>query len=298
MSSRSDLKIKRVSLIIFLLSVLVEFCYGGFTSEYVRGSDLPDDMPLDSDVFEVPPGPNSPQQVHVTQGNHEGNGVIISWVTPVKPGSKTVQYWCENEKSRKQAEATVNTYRFFNYTSGYIHHCLIDDLEFDTKYYYEIGSGKWSRRFWFFIPPKSGPDVPYTFGLIGDLGQTYDSNSTLSHYEMNPGKGQAVLFVGDLSYADRYPNHDNNRWDTWGRFVERSVAYQPWIWTAGNHEIDFVPDIGEIEPFKPFMNRYHTPHKASGSISPLWYSIKRASAYIIVMSCYSSYGKELILKKQ
>ncbi|KAG7637620.1 Fe(3+)-Zn(2+) purple acid phosphatase 12 [Arabidopsis thaliana] len=290
MSSRSDLKIKRVSLIIFLLSVLVEFCYGGFTSEYVRGSDLPDDMPLDSDVFEVPPGPNSPQQVHVTQGNHEGNGVIISWVTPVKPGSKTVRYWCENKKSRKQAEATVNTYRFFNYTSGYIHHCLIDDLEFDTKYYYEIGSGKWSRRFWFFTPPKSGPDVPYTFGLIGDLGQTYDSNSTLSHYEMNPGKGQAVLFVGDLSYADRYPNHDNNRWDTWGRFVERSVAYQPWIWTAGNHEIDFVPDIGEIEPFKPFMNRYHTPHKASGSISPLWYSIKRASAYIIVMSCYSSYG--------
>lgn len=88
----------------------------------------------------------------------------------------------------------------------------------------------------------------------GDLGQTYDSNSTLSHYEMNPGKGQAVLFVGDLSYADRYPNHDNNRWDTWGRFVERSVAYQPWIWTAGNHEIDFVPDI-VIFKFLPFF--YH-----------------------------------------
>ncbi|CAE6015266.1 unnamed protein product [Arabidopsis arenosa] len=291
MSSRFDLTSKRVSFIIFLLSVLVELCHGGITSEYVRGSDLPDDMPLDSDVFVVPPGPNSPQQVHVTQGNHEGNGVIISWVTPVKPGSKTVRYWCENEKSRKQAEATVNTYRFFNYTSGYIHHCLIDNLEFDTKYYYEIGSGKWSRRFWFFSPPKPGPDVPYTFGLIGDLGQTYASNSTLSHYEMNPGKGQAVLFVGDLSYADEYPNHDNNRWDTWGRFVERSVAYQPWIWTAGNHEIDFVPDIGEIEPFKPFVNRYHTPYKASGSISPLWYSIKRASAYVIVMSSYSSYGK-------
>lgn len=60
---------------------------------------------------------------------------------------------------------------------------------------------------------------------------------------MNPGKGQTVLFVGDLSYADRYPFHDNSRWDTWGRFVERNAAYQPWIWTAGNHEIDFVPDI-------------------------------------------------------
>lgn len=129
MSSRSDLKIKRVSFIIFLLCVLVELCHGGITSEYVRASDLPDDMPLDSDVFAFPPGPNSPQQVHLTQGNHEGNGVIISWVTPVKPGSNTVHYWSENEKSKKQAEGTVNTYRFFNYTSGYIHHCLINDLK-------------------------------------------------------------------------------------------------------------------------------------------------------------------------
>lgn len=68
-------------------------------------------------------------KVHVTQGNHEGNGVIISWVTPVKPGSNTVRYWYENGKSKNQAEATINTYRFFNYTSGYIHHCIIDDLE-------------------------------------------------------------------------------------------------------------------------------------------------------------------------
>lgn len=90
---------------------------------------VPDDMPLDSDVFKVPPGPNTPQQVHITQGNHEGNGVIISWVTPSAPCSNTVRYWSENGKLKKLAEATINTYRFFNYTSGYIHHCLIDDLE-------------------------------------------------------------------------------------------------------------------------------------------------------------------------
>lgn len=77
----------------------------------------------------------------------------------------------------------------------------------------------------------------------GDLGQSFDSNKTLTHYESNPVKGEAVLFVGDLSYADNYPNHDNVRWDSWARFVERSVAYQPWIWTVGNHEIDFAPEI-------------------------------------------------------
>ena len=53
---------------------------------------------------------------------------------------------------------------------------------------------------------------------------------------MNPVKGQAMLFVGDFSYADHYEFHDNSRWDSWGRFAERSTVYQPWIWTAGNHE--------------------------------------------------------------
>lgn len=89
--------------------------------------------------------------------------------------------------------------------------------------------------------------------LVGDLGQTYDSNQTLHHYISNP-KGQAMLFIGDLSYADDYPLHDNRRWDSWGRFIERSAAYQAWIWTAGNHELDFVP---EIVSYNNSMNKNH-----------------------------------------
>lgn len=54
--------------------------------------------------------------------------------------------------------------------------------------------------------------------------------------------GQTVLFLGDLSYADRYQFNDVGlRWDTWGRFAEQSAAYQPWIWSAGNHEIEYMP---------------------------------------------------------
>ncbi|KAL8556156.1 hypothetical protein ACS0TY_003808 [Phlomoides rotata] len=264
---------------------------GGITSSFVRKVEKSIDMPLDSDVFKVPPGYNAPQQVHITQGDDVGKAMIVSWVTVEEAGSKTVHYWAENSNHIKKAKGSFTKYKFYNYTSGYIHHCTINHLEYDTKYYYEVGIGKTSRTFWFITPPQIGPDAPYTFGLIGDLGQSYDSNSTLTHYEQNPAKGQTVLFVGDLSYADNYPNHDNVRWDTWGRFVERSVAYQPWIWTAGNHEIDFAPDLGETEPFKPYTHRYHVPYKASNSTAPFWYSIKRASAYIIVMSSYSAYGK-------
>ncbi|KAJ0241859.1 Purple acid phosphatase 10 [Hirschfeldia incana] len=269
----------------------VLFCNGGITSKFVRKVEKSIDMPLHSDVFRVPPGHNAPQQVHITQGDIEGKAVIVSWVTQEAPGSNTVHYWKEHSSKKHKAHGKTNTYKFYNYTSGYIHHCTIRNLEYDSKYYYVVGVGQTERKFWFFTPPKAGPDVPYTFGLIGDLGQTFDSNITLTHYEHSPKKGQAVLFVGDLSYADNHPNHDNNRWDSWGRFAERSTAYQPWIWTTGNHELDFAPEIGENKPFKPFTHRYRTPYRASGSTEPFWYSIKRGPAYIIVLSSYSAYGK-------
>ncbi|CAE5984634.1 unnamed protein product [Arabidopsis arenosa] len=278
-----------VLVLCFVLNSLL--CNGGVTSRYVRKLEATIDMPLDSDVFRVPCGYNAPQQVHITQGDVEGKAVIVSWVTQEAKGSNKVIYWKDNSSKKHKAHGKTNTYKFYNYTSGYIHHCPIRNLEYDTKYYYVVGVGQTERMFWFFTPPEIGPDVPYTFGLIGDLGQSYDSNITLTHYENNPTKGQAVLFVGDISYADTYPDHDNRRWDSWGRFAERSTAYQPWIWTTGNHELDFAPEIGENRPFKPFTHRYRTPYRSSGSTEPFWYSIKRGSAYIIVLASYSAYGK-------
>ncbi|KAH7278587.1 hypothetical protein KP509_38G047600 [Ceratopteris richardii] len=279
---------RSIYVVIAVLACIV-VCEGGVTSSYRRKLAATLDMPLDVDVFKVPDGFNAPQQVHITQGDLDGRGVIISWVTPSRPGSNTVWYGLEKGKYVKSSEGKFLQYKFYNYTSGFIHHCVIKNLEYNTKYYYRLGEGGSAREFWFWTPPSVNPDAAYTFGIIGDLGQTFDSNKTLQHYM--EGKGQTVLFVGDLSYADNYPNHDNRRWDTWGRFVESSTAYQPWIWTAGNHELDFVPELGETTPFKPYLSRFHVPYHASNSTSPLWYSIKRASAYIIVLSSYSAYGK-------
>ena len=71
-------------------------------------------------------------KVHITQGDHVGKGVIVSWVTPSEPGSSTVLYWAENSKLKKTARGIVRTYNYYNYTSGYIHHCTIHDLEVST----------------------------------------------------------------------------------------------------------------------------------------------------------------------
>lgn len=58
-----------------------------------------------------------------------GKDMLVSWVTPDEPGSNTVLYWAENTTLIKQAEGIVLSYKFFNYTSGYIHHCTVKDLE-------------------------------------------------------------------------------------------------------------------------------------------------------------------------
>ncbi|GKV21093.1 hypothetical protein SLEP1_g31111 [Rubroshorea leprosula] len=86
-------------------------CNGGKTSRFVRKLEKTEDMPLDTDVFRVPHGYNAPQQVHITQGDHEGKGVIVSWVTPDEPGSNTVVYWKEDTKDKKKAEGKVYTYK-------------------------------------------------------------------------------------------------------------------------------------------------------------------------------------------
>ncbi|XP_049352906.1 purple acid phosphatase 5-like [Solanum verrucosum] len=278
-------------LIIFLLLLQVfDFCNGRVTSTYIRKSEASIDIPIE--YLPPPPGYNSPEQVHITQGDHIGRSVIVSWVTPLESQSNYVTFWEEGAKHhhKHKAHAKTTSYKYYNYTSGYIHHATIKRLKYNVTYIYQLGEHNSTRRFSFTTPPKVGPDVPYTFGIIGDLGQTFDSNQTLEHYLSNP-KGQAMLVVGDFSYADHYPFHDNVRWDTFGRFIEKSAAYQPWITAAGNHELDFAPEIGENTPFKPYTHRYHVPYKASQSTSPLWYSIKRASTYIIVLSSYSAYGK-------
>ena len=80
-------------------------------------------------------------KVHITQGDNVGKRVIVSWVTPDEPGSSTVLYWAENSELKKSAQGIVLTYKYFNYTSGYIHHCTIKDLKVIRFHYlvFEFG---------------------------------------------------------------------------------------------------------------------------------------------------------------
>ncbi|KAJ0488170.1 putative Acid phosphatase [Helianthus annuus] len=153
----------------YVLFIFVNNVYAGVTSSFIRSEWPSVDIPLDNEVFAAPDGYNAPEQVHITQGDYDGKAVIIIWVTPTEPGSNQVRYGKSDKKYDFTAEGTVANYTFYNYTSGYIHQCLVSDLEYDTKYFYEIGEGDSARSFWFQTPPKVDPDASYKFGIIGEL---------------------------------------------------------------------------------------------------------------------------------
>ncbi|KAK1283705.1 Purple acid phosphatase 10 [Acorus calamus] len=222
-----SLSLLAVSAFMLFPTALFQLSNGGVTSSFIRKSKPSVDMPFDADVFQPPPGYNSPQQVRIMQGDHEGKAVIVSWVTPSERGSRVVFYGMAEEKRRYKAHASLDVrvgaesertnVRPLGVSDGRgLLPCLvgspiasttqssdpmmtmaadpsspmtssttISTVCHDTEYFYQIGIDESSRQFSFKTPPAVGPDVPYTFGITGDLGQTYNSNETLSHYLAN-----------------------------------------------------------------------------------------------------------------
>ncbi|KAJ0561962.1 putative purple acid phosphatase [Helianthus annuus] len=52
-----------------------------------------------------------------------------------------------------------------------------------------------------------------------------------------------MLFLGDFSYYV-HPFYNNEKWDTFGLFIEKSSVYKPGrIYSAGNHKFNFASEI-------------------------------------------------------
>lgn len=113
------------------------------------------------------------------------------------------------------------------------------DLEPGTRYYYKCGDSSipaMSQEHFFETYPKPSPNnYPARIAVIGDLGLTSNSTSTIDHLSYNDPS--MVLMVGDLTYANQYLTTGGKgascyscafpdapiretyqpRWDGWGR---------------------------------------------------------------------------------
>ena len=201
-------------------------------------------------------------QIHMSQGLTP-NSMTISWLTKDSCYSH-VAYGNNSEVLEKYMYGKSISYNFTYtlnepqlYQSGYIHHVLIDELEPSILYFYKCGDfvNKINSPLLNFTTlPKVGDHTQISFGIIGDLGQTKHSISTINHLS-NDRSIKMILHAGDLSYA----NCNQVLWDSYGDIIEPLAKRLPWMVCAGNHEIEFNgTDYNGL--YTAFEKRYKMPY--------------------------------------
>ncbi|KAL6988396.1 Purple acid phosphatase 22 [Sarracenia purpurea var. burkii] len=218
---------------------------------------------------------SDPQQVHISLVGKDH--MRVSWVTSEHHVPSTVEYGKTPGKYEATATGESTKYRYFFYSSGEIHHVKIGPLGPSTSYYYRCGGS--GPEFSFRTPPST---LPIEFAVVGDLGQTEWTASTLAH--VNASDHDLLLLPGDLSYADT----QQSLWDSFGRLVEPYASRRPWMVTEGNHEIESIPIIYP-HGFKAFNSRWLMPYQDSSSNSNLYYSFGVAGTHVVMLGSYAEF---------
>ena len=189
-----------------------------------------------------------------------------------------------------QVSGMFDCYSTTAYLSGALHHVVIGEgegpLPVGEMIFYRVGDPSrnvWSTEYNFTAAPAVGEaSLPYSLGLVGDLGQTQHSAETLEHLAAQ--SVHSVMFMGDLSYADGY----QPRWDSWGRLVSAHTSALVWMYTEGNHEIE---PSNEAPDFLAYSTRFRVPHHQSGSHSNMYYSYNLAGIHIVMLGSYVDYSE-------
>lgn len=222
--------------------------------------------------------PNSdtdPQQVHVSLIGE--NQMRITWITNDANVPSVVEYGTSPGVYNFSAKGENTSYTYLGYRSGQIHYVTLGPLEANTIYYYRCGTygPEYSVK-----TPRS--EFPITFAIVGDLGQTGRTNSTLQHIQQ--ANYDVFLLPGDLSYADT----QQPLWDSFGMLVQPLASTRPWMVTEGDHEIERIPIVITTE-FIAYNARWRMPFEESGSSSNLYYSFEVAGVHIVMLGSYAEY---------
>ncbi|KAK1280433.1 Purple acid phosphatase 18 [Acorus gramineus] len=224
-----------------------------------------------------PRHPSEPHQVHISLAGHRH--MRISWVTDDESSPSVVDYGTSSGQYASSSEGESTSYSYMLYSSGKIHHVVIGPLDDNTVYFYRCGRS--GPEFSLKTPPSQ---FPITFAVVGDLGQTGWTSTTLDH--IGQCKYDVHLLPGDLSYA----NYIQHLWDTFGELVQPLASTRPWMVTEGNHDRESIPLLKS--GFQAYNARWKMPFQESGSPSNLYYSFEVAGVHIIMLGSYTDYGKD------
>lgn len=203
----------------------------------------------------------TPSQISLSFGPDGFSSMNVTWVTDNRLAHAELKYGTESTHIVAKVQGSTTFYHFASVAnetqgSGGIHHATLTGLEPLTTYYYQVGdvaADVWSdvRSFTTLPAPGSLKD-PFSFAVIGDLGQTSDSKTTIMQMAQDK-EVRMVVCVGDMAYADT----NQTLWGSYGEYVQNISSRIPFMVGPGNHEIESDSKTGFN--FVPYEHRYNMP---------------------------------------
>jgi len=229
------------------------------------------------------------QYVHMGFGGNQTE-MIFSWYTQDNTTASVCQVGLDSGVYNISAYGTTAQW---NKDEGFMHHVIITGLTASTNYYFICGDtdGGFSDEYTFSTAPID--NVPFTIGLYGDMGTTNAKNTAERINDLTKNKGlDWVYHVGDISYANDYPELFETVWNDWFNMMNPTTVRVPYMVLPGNHEFisDATPQFWPSSfYFRVFNARFNMPSEPSNGAKNMWYSFDYSYAHFISIDTETDY---------
>jgi hypothetical protein len=230
----------------------------------------------------------TPEQLHLTWGEDPSNSVIVSWASTGQAANPRVNIR-DASGSRRVIHAIQRSYTDgLNGQTVFTYHARVDALRPASTYQYSVTCDNDSRNKPLSADFTTAPTgrAPFRWTSYGDLATPIVSwvlSSGQSRHAVEVVERFKPLFHllnGDLCYANQNPGAQTEVWADFGRNIQNSAAFRPWMPCPGNHEIEFH---NGPQGFNAYLTRFMLPDNGT-RFSGLWYRFRVGSALFISLS--------------
>ncbi|KAK2561015.1 Acid phosphatase type 7 [Acropora cervicornis] len=220
-----------------------------------------------------------PEQIHISNTG-DPTEMMITWVTLSEAVKSVVEY---GERCRmplsKRAYGSSTEYNTCGWKKRkiYIHRVKLEGLVPGRGYDYRVGSSDGWSALYNFNATRNGTSWAPRFAIYGDLGTDNSQSLSKLQREVQSGRYDAILHVGDFAYN---MESDNSKvGDKFMNQIEPMAAYVPYMTCPGNHE--------EACNFSNYKERFSMPGDTKG----IYYSFSTELYY------YLKYGLESLVQQ-
>jgi Calcineurin-like phosphoesterase/Purple acid Phosphatase, N-terminal domain len=224
----------------------------------------------------------TPEQIHLTWGDHPATSVAVSWASPgqaarprVRIGQRVIPAESRPYPDGISGE-TVWTY-----------HAPVGGLRPGATYAYAVtadNDGNAADPFSAIFRTAPAGRAPFRFTSFGDLA-TPNTAWVLSYgqsaYAVEAVESFQPLFHllnGDLCYANLNPTAQPEVWRDFGNNNQTSAASRPWMPCPGNHEVEFY---NGPQGFASYLARYTLPDNRMPRFGGRWYAFRIGSVLFV-----------------